>query len=171
MHFNAKYRTGERFGRLVLLTYLGGRKWDCICDCGNKKIADTSNLLKGHITSCGCFRKERAATLRPTYKVGTYGSSENIAWRNMMTRCYKESSHNWQWSGGRGIKVCESWHNFENFYTDMGDKPEASLTLERVDVNGDYCKENCKWATMKEQQNNRRNTGKNRLAALDYATV
>ena len=163
-----KDRNGVRYGRLVAVEYVGKRRWKLQCDCGNTTEADGPNLDKGHILSCGCYRRERAATLRPAFAVGEYGTSEYFAWRNMMVRCYKPWSHNYKYYGARGIKVCERWHKFENFYIDMGDKPSPDLSLERVDVNGDYCPENCKWATMKEQQNNRRNTGANKPTCKEH---
>lgn len=163
MHFNTKDRTGERFGRLVLREYLGGRKWRCLCDCGNEKIADTSNLTKGHITSCGCYRRERAATLNPKLTVGEYQSTEYTAWWNMLQRCYNPNSHNYKWYGAKGVTVCERWKRFENFFVDMGTKPSPELTLERKNTFGNYEPSNCVWATQKDQQNNRRNTGANKL--------
>jgi hypothetical protein len=156
VHPNVVDRTGRRFGRLILQSYLGGGKWECLCDCGNIKIAATNNIVKGHILSCGCYRRERAALINPRFEIGEYGSTEYIAWRNMMVRCYKEKSSHYKWYGARGITVCERWHEFGNFFLDMGKKPSPELTLGRKENDQGYSPENCKWATQKEQQNNRR---------------
>lgn len=169
MHPNVVDRTGQVFGRLTLIEYVGGGKWKCKCECGNDKIAATNNIVKGHILSCGCFRRERAATLNPAYEVGEYGSTEYLAWRNMMIRCYNGKDPHYKWYGARGITVCDRWHKFENFYTDMGEKPAPELTLERVNNDLGYSPDNCKWATQKEQQNNRRNSLKNKGVEDDEA--
>jgi hypothetical protein len=156
-------RTGEKYGKLTCMSYVKSRNWLCLCECGNTTIVHVSNLRNGHVLSCGCYRKERASKLNPKLTVSEYNSTEYLAWRNMMVRCYRSTSPNYKWYGERGISVCERWHKFENFFMDMGEKPDPKLTLERIDVNGNYEPSNCKWATMKEQQNNRRNTGKNRV--------
>lgn len=157
--------TGQRFGRLVALAEAGKGKsgayqWECICDCGNKRIAYTAILVHGSAKSCGCKVREDAkkrATKHGYAIVGEYG--EYTSWKSMKARCCNDKSPNYYNYGGRGILVCERWLNsFENFLSDMGMKPSSSHTLERDDFNGNYEPSNCRWATPKEQSRNKSNS-------------
>lgn len=91
-----------------------------------------------------------------------------VTWQKMKDRCYNPNSHAYSKYGGRGIKVCERWHDFNNFVYDMGEKPTKQHTLDRIDNDGDYCPENCRWATQLEQQNN---TSYNRNITIDGKTM
>ena len=90
-------------------------------------------------------------------KHGMHGTATYISWRHMRHRCLSPKSNKWDYYGGRGITICERWSTFENFYLDMGERPKGK-TLDRIDNDGNYCPENCKWSTAEEQVNNRRNT-------------
>ena len=148
--------TGQRFGRLVVLSRQGsvGKKvaWLCLCDCGNKKVIESGNLKTERTKSCGCFQKEQR------FKHGMYGIPEYRVWGAMLQRCKNKSNSRYKDYGGRGIAVCRRWERFKNFYADMGDCPNG-LTLERIDNDKGYFPDNCKWATMKEQRNNSRRKG------------
>jgi len=163
-------RTGLRYGRLVVISRVensvaGRVKWNCLCDCGNSKIAIASDL-GSKIQSCGCLQKESRKTSR--LKHGMTNSGEYHAWVGMKQRCYNKNSHAYHNYGGRGIKVCDRWLNsFENFIADMGNRPSPKHSIDRMDNDGNYEHGNCRWSTMKEQMNNVRY---NRLFTIDGMT-
>lgn len=131
--------------------------WLCECECGNRKEVLLVSLKKGTTKSCGCSTIElrsKALTKHGHNKVG--GRSKTyISWDNMIGRCTRPSQLRYPHYGGRGITFDPRWRNFQNFLEDMGERPEGK-TLDRIDVDGNYCKENCRWATVKEQNNNTR---------------
>lgn len=166
---------GKRFGRLTVIGrepngQLRTARWRYRCDCGNEGVTDGSTLRRGDTKSCGCWNREVAlATLamaRTTH--GRAGTPGYITWRNMRRRCLNPADPSFKHYGGRGIVVCDRWKDsFAEFLADMGDPP-AGMTIERVDNDGPYAPDNCRWATRKEQM---RNYSRNRWVTINGETL
>lgn len=157
--------SGKRFGSLTVL-WLGGRYqggnlyWRCECDCGNYTNTMGINLKNGKSVSCGRCEASKRATER-NYKHGGFGTRLYEIWRQMHRRCYGEGTKAYPLYGGRGITVCEQWKEYEPFMEwALANGYEDGLTIDRINVDGNYCPANCRWATPKEQSNNRRSNRK-----------
>lgn len=145
---------GKRFGRLVVLEGAGLNKhqktlWKCRCDCGNIDTFVGGSLQSGNTKSCGCLKLEAITTH------GMYGTPTRAAWMSMLSRCINPNNKSYKNYGGRGISVCSAWSKFATFFADMGKKP-TGLTLERIQNDLGYSKENCCWASYTIQARNRR---------------
>lgn len=174
---------GERFGRLVVLERAPNSekgkasRWLCKCDCGETTVAPFCSLSSGNTRSCGCLAREassarasaRNAANGPSRYVGH--SAEHSSWQAMRTRCLNHNSNDYPDYGGRGITICERWNDFAAFIADMGPRPPGT-TLDRYpDNNGNYEPGNCRWATVIEQNNNRRPMTPIKLRREDYAEI
>jgi hypothetical protein len=159
---------GSAFGRLIVLLDTGLRKnrsiiWECSCACGNTHTVSTASLVSGKSKSCGCLKRElaKAALLKHGY-TSYRGKKPKLysIWCGIRARCNRETHKHYASYGGRGIKVCPTWGDYATFERDilsLGDKPEDSYSLDRVNNDGDYEPGNIRWATKTEQSRNRRN--------------
>lgn len=150
--------TGMKFGRLTVLKRAKNREtrawWFCECECGNVIEVSGKSLRKERTRSCGCYQKE--STSKRFRKHGYSDKPIYNIWLSMKQRCRNKSDASYPFYGGRGIDFCDRWEKFENFLADMGDRPSPKHSLERVDNDKGYCKENCIWATFTTQARNKR---------------
>lgn len=159
---------GERFGRLIVLDICNYRKHGhimvhCVCDCGKEKDVAISDLQRGAIKSCGCYRREYV-----TRKNTTHGKSKTrlySIWCDMHRRCENPKNKRYNQYGGRNIRVCDEWKDFLSFYEwAINNGYDDNLSIDRINVDEGYSPQNCRWANMIEQQNN---TTRNRVIVFD----
>lgn len=168
--------SGNKYGRLLVLCRHeendgnGKPKWLCKCDCGAETVVSGWSLKSGNTKSCGCLKAEHPARLDH----GGCGTKLYRTYKNILQRCYNQNNPKYAVYGGRGIQVCDEWRNsfeafrewaFNNGYVESSER--SSCTIDRIDVDGNYSPENCRWITQKEQMNNLR---KSRLATFDGKT-
>lgn len=152
-----------RFGSLIAIKQVGSNKskhklWICHCDCGNEKVVASDCLLSGGTKSCGCLQQK--ARIAANTKHGYCGTRLYRIWKGVKSRCNIKSSTDFKWYGALGVSVCKEWNKFEPFKDwAVANGYSDSLTLDRKDPYGNYCPENCRWATIAEQNMNKRKAG------------
>ena len=162
---------GNIYGRLTVLSRAENRNnkpyWVCKCSCENIKIVRGDGLRLGYVVSCGCYRNELGTAricgpglengyFKHGHRLKTKTTPTYYSWQAMIARCYNSRLENYRHYGGRGIMVCGRWRvSFENFLDDMGERPEGT-TIDRINVDGNYEPGNCRWATISEQNWNKR---------------
>lgn len=166
----SKVSAGDVFGRLTAVEYSGVDAQNrpmvlCRCECGATKAVMVYSLTSGSVKSCGCLQRETAASIKK--KHGKSNTREHNIWQLMLQRCKNPSASHYERYGGRGITVCDEWASFENFLADMGPCPRG-FSIDRVDNEKGYSKDNCRWATRNDQM---RNTSRTILLTLELEGV
>lgn len=159
----SKNLIGQKFGRLTVIDLVESdaganipTKWICQCDCGKETVVRGSNLQSGVTRSCGCLSKE--LLIERHFKHGGTGSRLYVTWQHMIRRCEKNTDRAYKYYGGRGISVHIDWHDYTAFRDwALANGYADDLTIDRIDVNGNYEPSNCRWISLKEQQKNKRN--------------
>ena len=163
---------GLRFSRLLVQHKSerhspAGALWVCLCDCGRQTTVAAGKLRSGKIVSCGCYRAEN----KPNYKHGQ--ANKTLAyrtWKEMHQRCENPNATQYKWYGARGIKVCERWSSFDNFFADMGER-QKGMSIDRIDPEKGYEPSNCRWATYKQQAETNRGLFKKGMTPWNKRTL
>lgn len=155
-------KAGDKFNKLTAVEFSHRDKnykqyWLFLCECGNKKVINVNNVKRGLTKACGCMEHKGNRFIH-----GMKGTKIYRCWENMKKRCLNKNSPDYHNYGGRGITICKKWMDFKNFFADMKFSP-TNKSLDRIDNNGNYELNNCKWSTQKEQCNNKRNNIFNKL--------
>lgn len=154
--------TGMKYGKLTAISFHSKNAhrqslWNCKCDCGNEKVILAPSLKSGATVSCGChnIEKTRERFTKHGHRKERNKTAAYATWAQMMNRCYNERTEKYHHYGGRGIKVCDRWHDFPNFFADMGERPAGKISLDRINSDGNYEPNNCRWADYALQNQNK----------------